>query len=184
LDGGDVDQSGALSSHFRVYRATVAFNTFVDNVSGIEIGKNYTHPPVDSVIANNVVVGSQGKLFSEFKTPVNLTYVGNLAHPTGSATVGLNKPADQIRVADPQLVREGELLKLGPSSPAIDAATGADLAYVTDDVEGQPRADKDVGADERSTAPATRRPLTPTDVGVDGPPDDGDPPPPSDTRTR
>ena len=103
IDGGDVDQSGALSSHWRVYRAQVAFNTFVNNTYGIEIGKNYSLAPVDCRLANNVVVGSTNQLFTEFRTPVNMTYEGNIAYPTGSATLGVTKTQAQIWVTNPQL---------------------------------------------------------------------------------
>jgi len=169
LDGGDVDKSGALSSHWRVYRATVVHNTFVNNRSTIEIGKNYKLAPVDSVIANNVVVGSQGKLFAEHKPPVNLTYSGNIAHPTGSATVGVNQPASAIRVVNPKLVDQGAVYRLDAGSPAIDAGTGS-YSYVSDDMDGQPRSGtRDVGADERSSAAVTRRPLTAADVGISAP---------------
>lgn len=165
LDGGDVDISGALNAHWRVYRATVVHNTFVNNVSNIEIGANYTFPPVDSTIADNVVTGAQGKLFNELKTPVNLTYAGNVAWPTGTATVGVDQPAEAIRAVDPLLRREGPVYRIGAGSPAIDRAAGRH-AFVTDDMDGQPRAGvADVGADERSTAAVVRRPLCATDVG-------------------
>ncbi|MFI9811729.1 chondroitinase-B domain-containing protein [Saccharothrix variisporea] len=165
IDGGDVDTSGALNAHWRVYRATVVHNTFVDNVSNIEIGANYTLAPVDSTIADNVVTGSRGKLVDERKTPVNMTYAGNIAWPTGTATVGVTKPAEAIRTVDPLLVRDGAVYRLGATSPAIDTGTGR-FAFVTDDVDGQPRAGvPDVGAEERSSAAVTRGPLTATDVG-------------------
>ncbi|WP_460400767.1 chondroitinase-B domain-containing protein [Actinophytocola sediminis] len=163
LDGGDVDTSGALNAHWRVYRATVVNNTFVDNTSNIEIGANYKHAPVDSTVANNVVTGSKGKLFNELKTPVNLTYAGNIAWPLGSATVGVTG----IRSADPLLAPDGSVHRLGAGSPAIDAGTGSH-SFVTDDMDGQARAGgADVGADERSSAAVTRGPLTATDVGPD-----------------
>ncbi|MGE5549053.1 MAG: chondroitinase-B domain-containing protein [Bacteroidota bacterium] len=168
IDGGDVDQSGALSSHWRVYRAQVVFNTFVNNTYGIEIGKNYSLAPVDCVLANNVVAGSANQLFTEFKTPVNLTYAGNIAYPTSSATLGVTKTQDQIWVVDPNLVTVDGLQKLSPASPAIDAAVGS-YGYVADDMDGQSRALKDVGADEYSAQSVLRRPLTASDVGPNAP---------------
>ena len=165
LDGGDVDTSGALNAHWRVYRATVVNNTFVNNTSNIEIGANYTFAPVDSTIADNVVTGAQGKLFNELKAPVNMTYAGNISWATGTATVGVTQPAEAIRAVDPLLRREGPVYRIGAGSPAIDAGTGRH-AFVTDDMDGQPRAGvTDVGADERSTAPVVRGPLRATDVG-------------------
>jgi hypothetical protein len=169
LDGGDVDTSGALNAHWRVYRAVVAHNTFVDNVSNIEVGANYSLAPVDLVIADNVVTGGQGKLFNERKAPVNATYAGNIAWPTGSATTGVTKPTDAIRTADPLLVDEGPVHRIGTGSPAIDSGTGRH-PFVTDDVDGQARTGvADVGADERSTSPVTRGPLDAGDVGPTAP---------------
>ncbi|MEJ2877564.1 chondroitinase-B domain-containing protein [Saccharothrix sp. CCNWLY140-2] len=165
IDGGDVDTSGALNAHWRVYRATVVHNTFVNNVSNIEIGANYSLPPVDSTIADNVVTGSRGKLFNERKAPVNMTYAGNIAWPTGTATVGVTKPTEAIRTADPLLVREGAVYRIGATSPAIDTGTGR-YTFVTDDMDGQLRAGvPDVGADEHSTTAVARGPLTATEVG-------------------
>jgi hypothetical protein len=161
LDGGDVDTSGALNAHWRVYRATVVHNTFVNNTSNVEIGANYKHAPVDSVIADNLVTGSQGKLFNELKAPVNLTYAGNIAWPTGSATVGVTG----VRTANLLLTDDGPVHRLDAGSPAIDAGTGSH-SFVTDDMDGQARvAGADVGADERSSSAVTRSPLTATDVG-------------------
>lgn len=169
LDGGDVDTSGALSAHWRVYRATVVHNTFVDNVSNIEIGANYNLAPVDSVIADNLITGAQGKLVNELKTPVNLTYAGNVAWPTGTASVGVSPPASAIRVADPLLASDGLLYHIGSGSPAVDAVSGT-YAFVTDDLDGQPRTGiPDVGADERSAAAVLRFPLTPAQVGPNAP---------------
>lgn len=173
VDGGDVDTDGALSSHFRVYRATIVHNTFVNNVSNIEIGANYDLAPVDSVIADNVVTGGEGKLFNELMTPENMTYEGNIAWPTGSATVG-DVPAE---VADPLLVEDGPVYRITPDSPAVDAGTGGH-DFLTDDMDGQARTGTpDTGADEHSTAEVTRGPLTPADVGPDaGESDDPDVP--------
>ena len=61
-----------------------------------------------------------------------------------------------------------DLQKLVPGSPAVDAAVGS-YVYVTDDMDGQSRAAKDVGADEYSTQGVIRRPLTASDVGPDAP---------------
>ncbi|MFE0802668.1 chondroitinase-B domain-containing protein [Streptomyces sp. NPDC058834] len=165
IDGGDVDTSGALNAHWRVYRATVVNNTFVNNVANIEIGANYSLAPVDSVIADNVVTGSRGKLINEVNKPQNMTYSGNIAWPTGSATVGVSAPAGSVRTVNPLLASDGSLYRIGAGSPAIDTGTG-DHAFVTDDMDGQARAaGVDAGADERSASTVTRSPLTAPEVG-------------------
>ncbi|NLU79212.1 lyase [Micromonospora sp. HNM0581] len=164
LDGGDVDTSGALSAHWRVYRATAVHNTFVNNVSNIEIGANYAHAPVDSVVADNIIVGAHGTLVNELRTPRNMTYAGNIAWPTGAANVGKTVG---VRTVDPLLTRQGEVYRIAPGSPAVDTATGS-YPFLTQDMDGQLRsATADVGADELSGAAVGRRPLTAADVGVD-----------------
>ncbi|MFI2363387.1 polysaccharide lyase 6 family protein [Promicromonospora sp. NPDC019610] len=164
VDGGDVDGSGSTSGHWRVHRATIVHNTFVDNVSNVELGANYVYPPADVTLANNVVVGSTGRLFAEHKATDGLTLAGNIAYPQGSATLGIAAQPGQIRVADPLLVRSGGLWRLR-QGPAVDAAVGT-YSFVVDDLDGQPRDQRpDVGADEVSTAPVLRHPLTASDVG-------------------
>ena len=169
LDGGDVDTSGALSGHWRVYRTVVAFNTFVNNTYGLEVGRNYNLAPVDCVIANNIVVGSTNELMREYKTPVRMVYQGNIMFPNGSATLGISKTSAEIRVVNPLLTTISGLQKLSSSSPAIDTSSGT-YSYVTDDLDGQARSGtKDVGADEFSADAIVRRPLTTSDVGYNAP---------------
>jgi hypothetical protein len=48
------------------------------------------------------------------------------------------------------------------SNPAINIAVGD---YAKDDLNGQPRNEPDIGADEFSSNAVGRRPLTPRDVG-------------------
>ena len=86
----------------------------------------------------------------------------------GGASAGITAPADQFRVADPLLSRVGELLKLAAASPAVDAGSAA-YPFVTEDVDGQPRAKHDIGADELSSAPESYHPLSPADVGPGAP---------------
>ncbi|MCD9899440.1 polysaccharide lyase 6 family protein [Streptomyces sp. MT29] len=166
LDGGDVDTSGALSSHWRVYRATAVHNTFVNNVSNIEIGANYSLAPVDSLVADNIVVGSSGKLFNELKTPKNMTYAGNIGWPTGSAAIGITTG---VRTVNPLLAKQGEVYRLGTGSPAVNASSG-NYGFLTEDMDGQSRrGTADVGADELSTGTVVHKPLNSADVGISAP---------------
>ncbi|MFE5290563.1 polysaccharide lyase 6 family protein [Isoptericola sp. NPDC056618] len=168
IDGGDVDGSGSTSAHWRVHRATVVHNTFVDNTSNVEVGANYVLPPVDSLVADNLVVGSAGPLFQELKQPAGVTYSGNVSWPTGAATLGIDAAPREVRVVDPLLVRSGGLWRLRPG-PAMNTAVGT-YPFLADDVDGQPRDVRpDVGADEVSSAPVTRRPLDRDDVGPAAP---------------
>lgn len=169
VDGGDVDTSGALNAHWRVYRAEIVNNTLVNNMTGIEIGKNYSLAPKDSTIANNIIEGSSGKLINEFKAPVNMTYEGNIAYPAGSATVGITASAAQVNAADPLFTTANGLQKLSGTSPAINASAG-DYSYISEDMDGQPRSGiADTGADEYRTDAILRMPLTTSDVGINAP---------------
>jgi hypothetical protein len=71
---------------------------------------------------------------------------------------------------DPMLVKMGEVLRITAMSPAVGAAADGDFAFVMDDIDGQPRTSRDVGADTWSTGAVLRKgPLTPVDVGPDSP---------------
>jgi poly(beta-D-mannuronate) lyase len=160
LEGGTSDDnSGALTDFKQVFRAQVVHNTVV-NAHGIQIGGAHPLNPVDCVIANNIVQGS-GSLIDETGA-TNPRYLSNIVFGGG----GLMKPADQIRVVDPMLVKVGDVFKIAAGSPAVDAANGS-FSFVTDDIDGKIRSTPDVGADELSPLPATHRMLNETDVGPD-----------------
>jgi poly(beta-D-mannuronate) lyase len=167
LEGGDSDaMNQAGTAHYRVYRAQVVNNTVVSS-DGIDIGSGHQYAPVDCVIGNNIVQGSSGGMITESRAQ-NPRYVANIVNPLGGASMGVNKSAAEIRKADPLLVKMGDIYKLSATSPAIGTAS-TEFMFVTDDMDGQPRMTPDVGADEWSTSPELRRPLTPADVGPDAP---------------
>jgi len=169
LTNGDYDGGGSLSRHFRINRAVIAHNTLVNNRHHIEIGftnnGNYTKPPRDVKIWNNLVLGKQNDLVEVFTQPVNMTWLGNLMFADSMASPGINLTEAEIRYADPLLEQVSDLWKLSASSPAIDSATAISLSLPMD-MDGQDRdMFADVGADEYSTASVLRRPLLPEDVG-------------------
>ena len=170
LEGGESEetpQPGAF--HYRIYRAQVVYNTIIDTAkAGVQIGGAHPLSPVDCTVANNVIQSSQGAMIRESLNPVNTTYLANIVDPTGSATVGITATATQVKKENPLLVKVGEVLKLSAHSPAIGAASGS-FPFVTDDIDGDPRTTADVGADEYSTAPPARHPLTTADVGPNAP---------------
>jgi hypothetical protein len=167
LEGGDSDvMNQAGTAHYRVYRALVVNNSVV-NSAGIDIGAGHQYAPVDCVIANNLVQGSSGAMIGESRA-VNPRYVANIVNPLRGASAGVSRPPAEIRTADPLLAKVGDIFKLSVTSPAIGAAS-TEFSFVTDDMDGQPRAAPDVGADEWSMAPELRRPLAPGDVGPDAP---------------
>lgn len=168
LDGGDVDGTGQLTDHWRVYRAEASFNTIVDCNTGIALGPKYTYSPVDCTVANNIIKSSVGKLINNVKSS-NTTWQGNIGHAAGSAVVGISLSSSQLKIADPLFSAAGEIFRIQSGSPARDTAVGT-FSQVTTDMDGQTRdSTKDVGADEYSTATVTINPLTASDVGIYAP---------------
>lgn len=157
-----------LNRYFQVQRAVVAFNTLVNCKYSLLVGvgkdSELTLPPLDCTIANNVVRSSYGPLITYIDTPINMTYESNVFY---GASLGISQPAG-ITMVDPKLVKDTEgLWRPASDSPLKGAATGS-YPQVTVDMDGQPRpASKDVGADQSSEAPRTRRPITVDDVGPD-----------------
>jgi hypothetical protein len=168
IDGGDYDagpdgsnyDSSVLTKHWRVYRVQVFNNTIVNSSSGIVIGKSYTYAPVDSIVANNIVVGSNGPLYNEMKTS-NTVFEGNISY--GGVLGNVPRSSSEIREVNPLLAVVNGLNKLSAASPAIDAAVGN--YPVVDDMDGQVRLTNDVGADEYQEGLIRRQPLTVADVG-------------------
>lgn len=169
LTNGDYDGGTNYSKHFRINRAEIVFNTLVANVNGIEIGYtnngNYSKPPRDVFIENNLVTSSENDLVKIISTPINFTWERNIFYPSGTNEVGIELPDSQISVVDPLLEIEDWLWKLRSESPAID---GANQKYdlINIDIDGQSRtALYDIGADEFSFDNITNKPLTLEDVG-------------------
>ncbi len=170
ITNGDADGAelpGAdQSKHYRPQRILIANNTLVGNFSNIEIGGSYTLAPRDITFANNIVVGTTNPLFRVFTTPITSFFSGNIAFPSGTATVGMTATDAEIRNIDPLLVTENGVKKLGAGSPAIDAS-GNNYDFLTEDFEGQTRdALRDTGADEYGAFVPQRLPLTSADAGL------------------
>lgn len=171
LTNGDYDGefSGGLTSHWRIKRAEIVFNTLVANSHNIEIGftnsGNYTQVPRDVLLANNLITGTENQLVNIITPPLNITWQSDILFPQGSASTGIAPIPSQIIVTDPQLVYSDSLWRLQPGSPAIDSACG-NLPMVVIDMDGQQRTlIKDIGADEYSNETIIHHPLTADDVG-------------------
>ncbi|TVY07456.1 polysaccharide lyase 6 family protein [Paenibacillus cremeus] len=171
IDGGDYDggtdgdapaTSEELAKHWRVYRAQVVNNTIVNSATGISVGQSYQLAPVDSVVANNLVMNSKGTLYFEPK-PGNTSFAGNIGY--GSKLSNASHSSSEIQTIDPLLTTANGLQVLSDTSPAIDASVG-DYFFITGDMDGQTRSGiSDVGADESSNEAVINRPLTGADVG-------------------
>ena len=171
ITNGDVTNSSAsLADHYLPENLKVAFNTFVNNKSDIEIGfdnnGNYPLKPINCSIENNVVIQNTNPIIKSYSTTslAGVTFNNNIMYPTGSATVGITATAAAINVTDPKLVspictapadclqsNASKVMRLSFGSPAIDAASG-NFPNVSLDNERQPRSGaKDIGADEYSS---------------------------------
>jgi poly(beta-D-mannuronate) lyase len=158
-----------LEEYFQVKRALVAFNTFVgcreNFVIGLENSSGTaTLPPLDCVIANNIVEGNNFPLIEYVTTPVNMAYEGDIFFGTG---LGISQPPG-ITIVDPQLrlAADGLQRPASPGSPALDGASGS-YSNILDDMDGDVRVfgTQDIGSDEVSGSEPVQRPLTAADVG-------------------
>jgi hypothetical protein len=165
-----------LTKHFRIRDAVIAFNTFVNNGGGIEIGydgggfqgNRWPLPPAGLTFANNIIVGSADTLVRMFAAPEGSVWEGNVAFASKGAVVAA-AAIPGVEVRDPQLVETGGLWRPATASPAVDRAAGTYPA-VAGDMDGQDRGSaKDIGADEVSAGVMRNRPLNCPDVGPDAP---------------
>jgi chondroitinase B-like protein len=161
--GEEADSPPTSKLHDRPDRVTVAFNT-VRGTSSVVDSDGGTFKPKDCVVADNIIVGTSGKLLN-MASGSTVRYEGNIAW--GGTSSGI--PAGGFRSVDPKLVKDANgLFRLTAGSPAIDSAVGS-YPYVTMDFDPQARSGVlDVGADEVGGTVA-RKALTKADVGPAGP---------------
>ncbi|MCC2685067.1 MAG: hypothetical protein K0R75_1966, partial [Paenibacillaceae bacterium] len=137
-----------------------------DNASDFDVATDESLPftPLDSVIANNLAVGSKGRMIAETRQ-TGVEWRGNILFPTDSAQLGSTKTAEEVRVVDPKLANNGLFWQISTNSPAIDAAVG-EYEQIKDDLAGFARGGvPDVGATEFAPPPGKRQPLTSSMVG-------------------
>jgi poly(beta-D-mannuronate) lyase len=121
----------------------------------------------DLVFSNNIIQTNSGVILDLNGPTPNARFEGNIVF--GSATNGDMPTSGALRV-NPMLSQDSfSIFRLLSTSPAINASVGS-FPEVTIDLDGHARpGTKDVGADEFSTAPITRRPLTAANVGPNAP---------------
>jgi len=121
----------------------------------------------DLVFSNNIIQTDSGTILTLSGPTPNATFQGNIVF--GAAPNG-DMPTSGARRVNPLLALDSfGVFRLQSTSPAINTAVGS-FPEVTIDLDGQPRSGtKDVGADEFSTAPVIRRPLTTANVGPNAP---------------
>src|SRR6185503_4917702 len=118
-------------------------------------------PPLDCVIANNIVLQPAGKMVDTRTNGINMLWEGNIFF--GATLSPTNSGIAQI---NPQLAADGHgLWRPQTNSPALNNAQGT-YSFVIKDFEGQARpATKDIGCDQTSLAAIPYPPLAATNVG-------------------
>jgi hypothetical protein len=135
------------------------YNNYVETGKALQMGpSNAGH----AAIKNATVV------FNTFIGGVSTSGTGNVIANNLVIGGGLGQGNLTGNAADLGLARKGEVLALTPMSKAIGAATGS-FPFVVDDIAGHPRPKPDVGAEQLSSAPALRGPMSAADVGPDAP---------------
>ena len=189
LTNGDVtNASTSLSSHFIPENIVFSNNTFVNNVSNIEIGFNnngeYGKAPINCIITNNIIQASVNPLVKYYSSTslAGVSFQNNIMFSTGLSTLGLTGTVDsQIKTIDPELTKTNcraynancnfetpfQIYKLTTASPAINASIG----NIATDFEGQAAVGiRDIGADEfNPEAVITNGPLSEQYVGPTAP---------------
>jgi hypothetical protein len=146
----------------------VSFNTLVNNNRSVIMpGRTNGLGATALVFANNIIQSNSGVILDLGGPAPNARFEGNIVF--GSATNG-DMPTSGARRVNPLLSQDSfSIFRLQSTSPAINTAVGS-YPEVTIDLDGHTRSGtKDVGADEFSTAPVIRRPLTTADVGPNAP---------------
>jgi hypothetical protein len=167
-NGGTNIPPGELTGHDRPDRVRVSFNTLINNNRSVIMpGRTNGLGATDLVFSNNIIQSNSGSILTLNGPAPNARFEGNIVF--GSAPND-DMPASGARRINPLLTRDPfGVFRLQSTSPAINSSVGS-YSEVNIDLDGQARSGtKDVGADEFSTAPVIRRPLTTADVGPNAP---------------
>ncbi|HMJ89669.1 MAG TPA: chondroitinase-B domain-containing protein, partial [Candidatus Acidoferrum sp.] len=158
-----------LNGYYQVQRATVAFNTFINCATPILIGVDGTSgtntttlPPIDCIVANNIVVQNTGTVIDPRTPPTSFAWEGNYFY---GVKLGMDTNSGTIRTNPLMTLSADQLYRPSAISPVLGAAQGS-YTFVTNDFEGHGRLGlKDVGADQASVSPPLSTQLTSTNVG-------------------
>ena len=150
--------------HAAAHRARVMFNTLVNCSAYLDEDVRGFYP-TDFVVANNLLQGNSGTFVSSAAAVGQTNFIWQTNIFWGSASY-VGSPAGGYLHINPQLATNTSVpFHIASNSPATNASFAA-IAEVVTDMDGQPRSGiADIGADEFSSAPVTRRPLTTNDVG-------------------
>jgi poly(beta-D-mannuronate) lyase len=191
ITNGDVtNTSTSTADHYLPENLQVAYNTFVNNKSDIEVGfdnnGNYPLKPINITVANNVVLQNTNPIIKSYSTAAlaAVNFSNNIMYPTGTGSLGITATAAQINVTDPMLAlpncvapvncaasNASKVMRLTAASPAINTGTGSYPAVILDNEQQLRTGANDIGADEYNAAfPVTVgfTALDPINVGPNG----------------
>ena len=165
-------------THAQVVGAQVVSNTFV-GVNEWQVRSGWTNSaskksgnkpltPVDSIFANNLIIGDTYSLLFEEGQLQTVLYANNIIDGQIKDTISHaeNDPGKFRVVQDAAMTRVDGVARLWFTNPAIDAGNAQYSSFVKEDINGKPRTGTlDVGAEEFSTENAAGRILKWTDVG-------------------
>lgn len=151
--------------YFQVKNALVAFNTLINNRHSIEIGvgkdAELNLPPINSVIANNIVYSTKGALIKYIDIPKNFKWEGNLVY---GSDLGITNPGG-ISIADPKFQINEFIYRPQAIELVKDKAVGV-YEFVTENIDGQKRSNiKSIGCDEISNSEMIRKPMNKYNTG-------------------
>jgi len=161
-------------THWPAINVLVAYNTIInvdDNHLTLGAGYNMEFPPGRfwteptrwTTVKNNLITNSSGTAIW-VKGAVNSAWVRNIVYPTDSGTQGHSGPG--VLNTNPNLTPIAGIKRLQSSSTAA-IAQAVPIVGITEDIFGRPRnpSKPSIGAEEWSTDPILRLPLTAADVG-------------------
>lgn len=139
-----------LNRYYQVKNAVVVFNTFINCKNSIEIGigknEELTLPPINSVIANNIIYSKYSPIIKYIDKPLGFEWVANIYY---GAELGVDIK-EGIELKDVRMEKLDEIFR--PEN--IDAVSNKSIGnyeFVVDDIDGQTRGlEKSIGCDEPS----------------------------------
>lgn len=154
------------NGYFRVKRLVIAHNTIVDCAQSLSFGvghgaRNRIEQADDVLVANNLIVSTQGPLVRFLSTPTNLRWVGNLVW---GASLGFEAGAGVVQ-ADPSLATGAGVLRRPGAGVAPVAPIEVTGLKVTTDIEGRPRGARVVPGCFEIDGPTAGARVTRADVG-------------------
>ncbi len=151
--------------YFQVKDVHVTFNTFVNNKQSIDIGvgkdEELSLPPINSIIANNILYSKNGKLIKYSDKPKNFKWEGNIYY---GSEIGIDVK-EGMNELNPEMKYDGVLYRPSFKNDILGKAIG-DFNYVIDDIDGQARSNiKTPGCDELSQDKIDRKPMGKNNTG-------------------